>query len=407
MRKFAISDIHGCLKTFQALLEKIEFSKDDELYLLGDYLDRGPDSKGVIDHIWHLLNEGHKVYCLRGNHEQMLLDDLAKFDQNNYPGEVHTLSSFGVRNIKEIPKEYISWLKALPYFHEVDEYILVHAGLDFSLENPFASTSQMIWIRFWYDKIDRAWLGNRIIVHGHTPIISSTIRSNLKKILAVPVVDIDGGCAFESIGLGQLCAFDLTNRTLTFQTMIDGLHKPPVMTKEVWMPSELESSKTRVLYFDFEGTFFNSEGKPKKELLDGNLEQALKAQNFDYLACVSTWVDLVFDPLLDFKTIEERKQAIYNKLAPLFPDKSWFLNKLRLIPDTESRENNLDLNVDWHYIDAFADFFLLGSERAYLLKQELGKRIFKGSIDGDGSALLDWLSVTAASDRQFFEIGER
>jgi len=51
MKKFAISDIHGCAKTFKALLKKINFSKEDELYLLGDYIDRGPDSKGVIDYI--------------------------------------------------------------------------------------------------------------------------------------------------------------------------------------------------------------------------------------------------------------------------------------------------------------------------------------------------------------------
>ena len=53
MNKYAISDIHGCLKTFKALLTKLDFSKQDELYLLGDYIDRGPDSKGVIDYIWN------------------------------------------------------------------------------------------------------------------------------------------------------------------------------------------------------------------------------------------------------------------------------------------------------------------------------------------------------------------
>lgn len=59
MRKFTISDIHGCAKTFKALLNRISFSKEDELYLLGDYIDRGPDSRGVIDHIWHLQKTGH------------------------------------------------------------------------------------------------------------------------------------------------------------------------------------------------------------------------------------------------------------------------------------------------------------------------------------------------------------
>ncbi|MEL6721291.1 MAG: metallophosphoesterase, partial [Bacteroidota bacterium] len=57
MAKYAISDIHGCSKSFQALLEKINFSPKDELYLLGDYIDRGPDSKGVIDHVLSLKED--------------------------------------------------------------------------------------------------------------------------------------------------------------------------------------------------------------------------------------------------------------------------------------------------------------------------------------------------------------
>ncbi|MFT5168289.1 MAG: serine/threonine protein phosphatase 1, partial [Saprospiraceae bacterium] len=64
MKQYAISDIHGCAKTFKALLEQISFSKEDVLYLLGDYVDRGPDSKGVIDHIWQLQSEGYTVFCL-------------------------------------------------------------------------------------------------------------------------------------------------------------------------------------------------------------------------------------------------------------------------------------------------------------------------------------------------------
>ena len=76
MSKYAISDIHGCIATFKTLLDKIKFSKEDELYLLGDYIDRGPDSKGVIDHIWYLQKSGYQVHCLRGNHENMLLQEV-------------------------------------------------------------------------------------------------------------------------------------------------------------------------------------------------------------------------------------------------------------------------------------------------------------------------------------------
>lgn len=78
MKKYAITDIHGCNKTFQALLDKIAFTTADALYLLGDYIDRGPDSKGVFDTIFNLQETGHSVHCLRGNHEAMFLDSLKK-----------------------------------------------------------------------------------------------------------------------------------------------------------------------------------------------------------------------------------------------------------------------------------------------------------------------------------------
>jgi serine/threonine protein phosphatase 1 len=71
-RILAISDIHGNNKTFLDLLDKIALTKDDELYLLGDYIDRGPDSKGVIDTIWKLMDDNYRVFCIKGNHEEML-----------------------------------------------------------------------------------------------------------------------------------------------------------------------------------------------------------------------------------------------------------------------------------------------------------------------------------------------
>ncbi|MEM9260991.1 MAG: metallophosphoesterase, partial [Bacteroidota bacterium] len=73
MPRYAISDIHGCAATFRTALKTIAFSQKDELFLLGDYIDRGPDSMGVLEHIWTLQATGYEVTCLRGNHEQMLI----------------------------------------------------------------------------------------------------------------------------------------------------------------------------------------------------------------------------------------------------------------------------------------------------------------------------------------------
>ena len=220
MRQFAISDIHGCLDTFKALLKTIQFSKTDELYLLGDYIDRGPDSKGVIDHIWHLQEEGYTVKCIVGNHELMLLQVLE--EEHLLPwwskhGGAETMLSFGQFHPSLFPKKYLDFFAGLPYFFDLDDFLLVHAGFNFAAENPFGDTHAMAWIRAWYDDLDRDWLGNRIIIHGHTPATQSTIRLQHQNLETLPILGIDNGCVYHRNGLGYLCALELGTMALTFE----------------------------------------------------------------------------------------------------------------------------------------------------------------------------------------------
>ncbi len=218
-KKYAISDIHGCRKTFEKLLQSIDFSTEDQLYLLGDYVDRGPDSKGVIDLIIDLRRQGMQVQVLRGNHEQMLYSDYYNGAQIVVPYE--TLRSFRVQDHKDIPKDYIDWISGLEYYLTVDDFILVHAGLDFSTGDPLAAINQMMWMRWWYDDIDRHWLDDRIIVHGHTPIERRKIEKMVEDLAVLPVIDIDNGCAVDRPGMGSLCCLDLTSLELYFQENID------------------------------------------------------------------------------------------------------------------------------------------------------------------------------------------
>lgn len=222
MRKFAISDIHGCLKTFEALLDEIQFSTSDELYILGDYIDRGPDSKGVIDLIWKLEQEGYHVRCLRGNHEQMLLDILDQPSRSYDPGDEQLLDSFRVNHAMRIPEKYIKWCRQLPYYFEVDEYLLVHAGFNFNIDDPLSDTHAMMWIRNWRADIDREWLNGRIVVHGHTPTPRHAIEIYLQTLAYTPELIIDNGCVYHGRHeqLGELCALDLGERKLTFQKYI-------------------------------------------------------------------------------------------------------------------------------------------------------------------------------------------
>ena len=222
MRRFAISDIHGCLKSFQALLQKIDLQKSDHLYLLGDFINRGPDSKGVIDLIWFLQEGGYIIHCLRGNHEQMLIGAIDHPSSYDY-GFPEFLKSFDIIVDSQLPQLYIDWVRALPYFFQVDQYILVHAGLSFETANPLTDFSEMLWIRYWYDAIDKSWLGDRIIIHGHTPVPKDQIIAQAKNWEQLPVLDIDAGCAHTREGMGFLCAFDLDSHQLFFQERLDDL----------------------------------------------------------------------------------------------------------------------------------------------------------------------------------------
>ena len=90
MRQFTISDIHGCNISFNALLDQIGLTTADELFLLGDYIDRGPDSKGVLDTIIGLRSNGYKVRCLMGNHDEAILKA-----RNNRPFYLEWMTGWG------------------------------------------------------------------------------------------------------------------------------------------------------------------------------------------------------------------------------------------------------------------------------------------------------------------------
>ena len=208
------------------MLDKIAFTKSDELFLLGDYVDRGPDSKGVLDRIMKFHNEGYKINCLFGNHEQEMInsrtDEEAKRHWFKWGG-IQTLESFRVEHPREIPTKYVDFLLSLPRYIERDGYIFCHAGLNFEMPNPFDAEESLIWIRNWYNDINYKWLGNRIVVHGHTPTDQHDIKTMLQLIDKEQYIDIDCGCykSRKSAEQGYLCCFELEDRELYFQKCLD------------------------------------------------------------------------------------------------------------------------------------------------------------------------------------------
>lgn len=217
-RTFVFGDIHGCYLTFRTLFELCEIEKTDKVYLLGDYIDRGPSSKEVLDFIFELQDGGFQIFPLRGNHEQMLLDSFHSVEiqylwQKNNGGN-RTLKSFGVQNVAEIPSKYIDWLKDLRYYYDLRKFVIVHAGLNFHRDNPFEDKNAMIWTRDRY--YDKTKLNKKIII-GHTP----TQLDKIQKSLNENIIFLDGGCVyFDNPELGNLCALELSEMKLFSQEYI-------------------------------------------------------------------------------------------------------------------------------------------------------------------------------------------
>ncbi len=203
MARYAISDIHGCIKTFNSLLDKIALTKNDTLFLLGDYIDRGNNSKDVIDKILNLKTEGFDVQCLLGNHEWLLLNAAYErgYKDNwlSRNGGIATLESYGIiaeDYLNYIPESHLHFFKSLQYFIELDDYYLVHAGFNFKDEDPFGDYHSMIWIRDWYKHIKISLLGDKKIVHGHTPRSIVSLREDVASGKKVEF-DIDCGCEYK------------------------------------------------------------------------------------------------------------------------------------------------------------------------------------------------------------------
>jgi serine/threonine protein phosphatase 1 len=233
---WVIPDIHGCAKTLRALIEDlIQPSKHDWLYFLGDYIDRGPYSKEVVDYIIYLQKEDYNIRTLMGNHEEYLiksfedelnLKSIMGIKQTNkkkkewlFHGGKDTMKSFGLTDLKDFPKEYLEWMKNLEYYIELDNFFLVHAGFNFKLKNPFEDKNSMLWIRE-YD-IDKKKVGNKRIIHGHVPVSLEFIDLNIKN-KNYQYIDLDNGAYMtKRDGFGNLIALELNSMEYKVQYNLD------------------------------------------------------------------------------------------------------------------------------------------------------------------------------------------
>ena len=199
---YAVGDIHGQLHLLDALLEQIiadagrTGAQRRVLVFVGDYVDRGPDSAGVIERLLSGLPEGFDVRCLMGNHEAILLkflDDPEMFEHWRMNGAEATLASYGVdapgrdasasalaacrdRFASALPPAHLAFLNALPLFASFGGYLFVHAGIRPGVPMQDQSRKDLMWIR--EDFLDSGDDFGAVVVHGHTPGPEPVIRPN-------------------------------------------------------------------------------------------------------------------------------------------------------------------------------------------------------------------------------------
>lgn len=215
----AIGDIHGCLKTFDRLWEQLQLSTDDHVVFIGDYVDRGPRSRGVIDRMLE-LKETHQCVFLRGNHEKFMMDYLQNGSINlwNQNGGLATLRSYGGGHRgAQIPDEHATFVRETELFYETDEFFFVHAGLKprLSVEKNKQRFGEdvFLWERSHMEASTLKW--EKTVVCGHTPQPDPVNRDRL--------IAIDTGCVYNMHpGLGHLTAVHLPEREFVSVAYADG-----------------------------------------------------------------------------------------------------------------------------------------------------------------------------------------
>jgi serine/threonine protein phosphatase 1 len=172
---YAVGDIHGCLDKLKSLIAACRQhadGRDMRLVFLGDYIDRGPESAGVVRFVLTLQTEApDRVITLKGNHEAWAVgvadgDMQARIWLLNGGGA--TLRSYGVTDARELPPAHLQWMRSLRLTHDDGRRLFVHAGVDPRRPLDAQREEDLLWIREPFLDDDRDY--GRLIVHGHTPL---------------------------------------------------------------------------------------------------------------------------------------------------------------------------------------------------------------------------------------------
>jgi serine/threonine protein phosphatase 1 len=181
MSRYVVGDIHGCVDELRRLIETLPLVPGDRLVFLGDYIDRGPDSCGVVSYLLSLRqqSDGIELVFLKGNHEDMFLSYLGLNGQHGdmflINGGKATLASYGLTAdrfstphvLSAMPAEHVRFFERLERYHSMESFLCVHAGIHPKKSLAEQTNEELFWIR-------NAFIFNShglpyTVLFGHTP----------------------------------------------------------------------------------------------------------------------------------------------------------------------------------------------------------------------------------------------
>lgn len=205
-RIFAIGDIHGCLHTLIALLNGLPIGPQDKVIFLGDFVDRGPHSRKVIDYLIKLKKENPNWVMLRGNHEEVLLEYF--IGRGHIIFHPYTLLQWVENDEVLIPRSHLQFLMELPDYYETNDYFFVHGGVDASKGLKEQTKDDFLWTYCILPGRE----DKRTIVRGHQVVNEVEINSECN------YISVDTGCCFKEFG--HLSAIELPSKKIYRQSRL-------------------------------------------------------------------------------------------------------------------------------------------------------------------------------------------
>ena len=262
MKTFVVGDIHGRCAQLLNLLDMLPRDpSSDTLVFLGDLIDRGADAPGCVEHIMKMRRDNpERVICLRGNHEQMLMDFLDGTHNiwlTPVTGGERTFEQYTGRHVvvdsekdledlrhafeESLPPEHLEFMQETPFYHEDHYAIYVHAGLDEGKHPSESSELSLLWMR------DMDFYKNyrgKPCVFGHTPTPLLPLRGRLGRhgiYISNSAVGLDTGYSQQS----PLSCLSLPDFNL-YQTFMDGREETFQITS--FIPEALKAMQRKAGY---------------------------------------------------------------------------------------------------------------------------------------------------------------